>query len=609
MKNKINKDIQQKRWLLFIKVIFLVLLFFFLFSFVYCRAYSQKIYPGVIIGQFDLGGKTKKEAEFFLDTLIEKKAKKGFTFSLLLDKENKEKESFILYPFIISPTDPDLSREIIKFQIKKTVNQAYLIGRRGSIIKRFSQKIPWRKKKIYLQAAINKDEVENILKNYFSSFEEAPKNAYLTFKPNGQIIVEPEKNGFTFDYQKAIRELEDKLKKFDLDSQPIFLERSEKKPLIRAEEIEGFIPQVKKILTSLPFILFYKNRRWIVKKDEFQKWLDFQKKNGKIQISLNQNEVDKFLEKIAVEINQEPQEAKFKMENQKVVEFQPGREGLVLDKKGTCQKIENGIIYNNKKKIEIQTKIIQPKVSLKDINDLGIKELIGQGESNFAGSPKNRIHNIQVGANRLNGLLIPPGEEFSLVKALGKVDADAGYLPELVIKGDRTIPEFGGGLCQIGTTAFRAALNAGLPIVERQPHSYRVSYYEPAGMDATIYDPHPDLRFINDTGNYILWQSKIKGTKLIFEFWGTSDGRKVEVTKPKIFNITSPGPTKYIETDELKPGEKKRIEIAHKGADTEFTRTITYPDGRVKKEVWRSHYKPWPEVYLVGKEKDNSKKE
>jgi len=117
--------------------------------------------------------------------------------------------------------------------------------------------------------------------------------------------------------------------------------------------------------------------------------------------------------------------------------------------------------------------------------------------------------------------MIKPDEDFSFNKALGAVDASTGYLPELVILADKTVPEFGGGLCQVSSTAYRAALNSGLPILERHAHAYPVSYYKPYGVDATIYLPSPDMRFTNDTGKYIYVQTKIIGTKLYFDFFGT----------------------------------------------------------------------------------------
>jgi len=150
---------------------------------------------------------------------------------------------------------------------------------------------------------------------------------------------------------------------------------------------------------------------------------------------------------------------------------------------------------------------------------------------------------------------------------------------------------------------FRTALGTGLPITMRRNHSYRVSYYEPAGTDATIYSPWPDLKFINDTGNNILIQSRIEGDNLFFDFWGTSDGRIATRTTPVIYNIVRPGPTKIIETLDLEPGVKKCTEHAHNGADAYFDYTVTFPNGEVREKRFNSHYVPWQEVCLVGVEK------
>jgi vancomycin resistance protein YoaR len=123
--------------------------------------------------------------------------------------------------------------------------------------------------------------------------------------------------------------------------------------------------------------------------------------------------------------------------------------------------------------------------------------------------------------------LIKPDETFSFNKTLGPVDSSTGYLPELVILENKTTPQFGGGMCQVSSTAFRAALNAGLPILERTAHAYPVSYYKPFGVDATIYLPKPDLVFKNDTGKYIFIQTHIEGTKISFDFYGTKPQRSI----------------------------------------------------------------------------------
>ncbi len=160
-----------------------------------------------------------------------------------------------------------------------------------------------------------------------------------------------------------------------------------------------------------------------------------------------------------------------------------------------------------------------------------------------------------------------------------------------------------GEVIQVGTTIFRATFNSGLPVTQRRNHSYRVSYYEPAGTDATIYDPAPDYRFVNDTGHHILIQTRMEGNDLYFDLWGTKDGRKVVATKPVIYNIVKPAPTKIIETPDLPEGKRKCTESAHAGADAYFDYTVTYPNGEVKKERFSSHYIPWQAVCLVGAKK------
>ena len=196
-----------------------------------------------------------------------------------------------------------------------------------------------------------------------------------------------------------------------------------------------------------------------------------------------------------------------------------------------------------------------------------------------------------------------------MLKNLGQIDGRHGWFSELVIKGNKTLPEYGGGLCQIGTTMFRTAVNTGLPITERRSHSYRVSYYEPAGTDATIYDPSPDLKFLNDTEHYIYINAYIKGTHVYFEFWGTNDDRQVEVGKPHIYHITYPPATKLIETTTLAPGKKKCTESAHAGADADFSTTVKYASGTERSETFHSHYRAWQAVCLIGVEELSEDKE
>jgi vancomycin resistance protein YoaR len=252
-------------------------------------------------------------------------------------------------------------------------------------------------------------------------------------------------------------------------------------------------------------------------------------------LSLNEENLKKYLERIREENRVNPENARLAFSEGKASTFSLSKDGYELNVDESFNSINKAFRENPlAKDVNLAVIVLKPEVTSSDIDRYGIKELIGQGVSNFRGSPKNRIHNINVGASKFNGVLIKPGEEFSFIKTLGPVDASAGYLPELVIKVDKTIPEYGGGMCQVSTTCFRAALNSGLKITARTNHAYPVQYYAPQGTDATVYIPNPDLRFINDTPGYVLIQTHIEGTQLTFDFYGTSDGRQTKLVGPTV---------------------------------------------------------------------------
>lgn len=304
------------------------------------------------------------------------------------------------------------------------------------------------------------------------------------------------------------------------------------------------------------------------------------------------------------------QEATFKFENNRVQEFKPAKNGREVDKnKLKDQIIETLMTIESQplKEYTINPPVIhtEPTATTEGVNNLGIKELIGKGSSKFKGSIASRMHNIGLASSRLNGILIPPGQTFSFNEALGDVSTFTGYQQAYIIKEGKTILGDGGGVCQVSTTFFRAALNAGLPILERQPHSYRVTYYEQdsgPGLDATVFQPSPDLKIKNDTPAHILIQTSFdqKNATLIFELYGTSDGRIVEVSKPKTWDVTPPPPDLYQDDPTLPVGVVKQIERRTNGSKVSFDYKVTRNEEVLQNRTFYSVYRPWQAVYLRG---------
>lgn len=323
-------------------------------------------------------------------------------------------------------------------------------------------------------------------------------------------------------------------------------------------------------------ILATEDQRFAVEPSELKNWIEsYQRRyTSSREYRPNYKNIEKYLLVLSSKVNAPPVNGKFVLEDGKIQEFTPAQAGKMLNTPGTLVNIVSALAQvkqtpGNKPTIaELEIDEIEPEVTSEKANNLGINNLLARGESNFAGSPQFRAHNIGIGSKVFSGVLLKSGEEFSFNKLLGKVDAATGYQQELVIKNGTLIPEYGGGLCQVSTTLFRAAAAAGLPILERHPHSLPVRYYNPQGFDATIYPGVSDLRFKNDTQAYILIQSKIVNSKIYFEIYGTKDNRKVVIDGPHQYDIQPDGAMKAV-----------------------LTRTVTYPDGKEIKDTFRSNYK------------------
>ncbi|MEO6077452.1 MAG: VanW family protein [Candidatus Andersenbacteria bacterium] len=218
--------------------------------------------------------------------------------------------------------------------------------------------------------------------------------------------------------------------------------------------------------------------------------------------------------------------------NGAVILVHGGRKGSIVDGIKTSLTLRSALI-KGQTNVPVYMKTYRPAIfSADDFARLSFPDLITTGTTSFAGSPSNRVHNIVVGTEKFNGVVVMPGETFSFNNYLGAVDAENGYLPELVIKENVTTPEYGGGICQISTTAFRAAMYAGLQVTDRHNHSYPVSYYGSPGFDATVYEPNPDFKFKNDMKTPVLLTTSVIGTKVNFQVRGTNDGRKVTINGP-----------------------------------------------------------------------------
>ena len=465
---KFFTKIFKSRWFIFFATGFFVSLIlcstaFFTFEFYY----KDKIFPGVKIGSIKLSGKSFDEAFREVEKSSNQLIQDGLFFKY------KEKE-VVVSSLLIATEDPGLSKEIFSFNLKKSINEAYRFGRGRNIFLNIKNRISafLSNKEIMVYFELNKEELTDVLVSNFSLLEDPGQDAKIDIKIKNnkfKITVLPEKLGKSFDYDLSIKRAENNLK--NLSVAPIQMYMKTDYPNIKEDDVKNKIPLVKKVLSVAPVSLKYEcllddnlvsfcpsKEEKLVSNQEFIDWIVI---GDEAEIKFDKEKIKIFLEEEASIINVAPQDAKFKIEDEKVLEFQESGDGVKLSIDKTLLDIDDKFLAQASSTANMIIEKDIAKNSIGAVNDLGIKELLGVGESSFAGSPQNRRHNIKVGAESLDGLLIKSDEEFSLVSALGTIDAEAGYLPELVIKGNKTVPEYGGGLCQIATTGFRVALDSG----------------------------------------------------------------------------------------------------------------------------------------------------
>jgi vancomycin resistance protein YoaR len=322
--------------------------------------------------------------------------------------------------------------------------------------------------------------------------------------------------------------------------------------------------------------------------------------------------LDAIITSIKQQVNLKPVSPLFNLVDGKAVTFQVGTDGKMLDedalKQTVIEKIKEAYLSDRPEKIALAmpVKTIHAADATDEANRLGIKEEVAQGSSLFHGSSDERIFNVALAASRLNGVIIKPGEIFSFDKAVGDISSLSGYKQAYVIENGKTVLGDGGGVCQVSTTLFRAALNAGLPIVERHQHAYRVEYYEEnsgPGIDAAIYSPTVDLKFKNDTGHALLIQTSVDYTaqQLTFDLYGTKDpNRQVSISTPVVLSTSPAPPPLYQDDPTLPAGQVKQVDFSAAGANVYFTRTVTENSKTTIYDKFTSNYKPWQAVYMRG---------
>ncbi len=553
----------------------------------YVLAYRGRILPGVAVAGIEVGNMTGEEAASLLRKEIGTEMKKIKVVS--------NQESWEMVPSEIG----------LEVDLPATINQVWLVGRRGGLLERLGQAQGSFFEGVNLGLVIrtDKDKFEKRLAEIENELNQEAVEPSVTLKQEGEekmVEVSRGKDGWLVDTDNLRNLLLAKWSVLQSNDQEVPMKLI---PVEISEEAVEKIKQVAEKLVDKELVMRLDEESWDFAGEELLGLL-----RPAETVVFDQKKVEKAVAEFAEGVNRQPRNATFKFEGGKVREFTASREGLRVIEEDLVVKIKSAYFsLLEQERVEILVTAIrtEPKITTSEVNNLGIKELLGKGESTYFHSIPNRVHNVGLAASRIAGVLVAPGEEFSFNDAVGEISGKTGYKTAYVISGGRTVLGDGGGVCQVSTTLFRAALAAGLPILERKAHAYRVGYYEqdyPAGIDATVYSGSADLKFRNDTPAHILIQPVIDTDNyyLAFEIYGTSDGRKAEISTPKLWGQSPPPPTLYQDDPTLPVGTMKQIDWAAWGAKTSFDYKVTRNGETVFEKTFVSTYRPWQAIYLRG---------
>jgi vancomycin resistance protein YoaR len=552
--------------------------------------WADRIMPGIHVLNVDLGGLTRDEAREHLAASFDHPP--GWYPTLHYGSQSW-------------PVDPEALG--VHLDVDATVAAALAVGHRGDLATRFQEQIGVLRRgyKVEPLLAAAPPSGSMFLSQIAHEINHPSRNASLQLGDDLAVVVTPAQTGREVDEMVTQQLLVQRA--LEKEGGDVDLVVHESPPILT--DLSATEDQINLILSEPITLSTPDFEPWIIEPEELANWLVLQPavdQDGQatLEVGLDLGPAAALAEEIAGQVARKSKDARFRYDvaSERVIPVVQSIVGQTLDVTSTVSLIEHAAT-SEERSIPLPLVEIPPAISTKDVPNVASFDLIGEGTSNFAGSSAARIQNIGVGAAQFDGVLVAPGQTFSFNHYLGEVTAEKGYAESIIIWGNETRTDVGGGLCQVSSTAFRAAFWAGVPVTERLPHLFRVSYYEPPrGMDATIYSPYTDLKWVNDTEGFILIRTYMDtaNKNLTFRFYGQDSGRTVEMDGPHETRIKEPPPPLNRPTSTLYEGQKRQIEWAKDGMDVTVYRIVKENGKEVRRDEFFSRYKPWQAVYLVG---------
>jgi vancomycin resistance protein YoaR len=408
-----------------------------------------------------------------------------------------------------------------------------------------------------------------------------------------RLELVPGRSGTTLDRTAAARVIVRALAGFDRATVPLPVRTT--RPRVTPTDLLSAL-RLDRMVLSAPVTLRLGPRRWQISRGQLASMLLLQQDRHS-GLKLGGPAANRYFAHLVGLAHRPPRDAGFAVDGP-AVRITPAETGLGIDVPRTIHAVLNAARRVHGRSASIVVAKLQPRRSTAEAKAMGITGLVSSYETFYGGIP-NRIHNVQLVAHLIDGKLIPPAGTFSFNEATGERTAAKGFLAAPVIINGELQTALGGGVCQVSTTVFNAAYEAGLRITARTNHALYISHY-PLGRDATVDYPDTDLKFANDTKRWLLVRTFVGPSSLVVSLYGTPQGRRVVTDTAPLVAHGRPPIERTVDAT-LKPGEKVIDDAGVPAQTTSVRRRVYAPDGALLYDnTWYSSYQAEPELVRVG---------
>ncbi len=560
------------------------------------RSFAGRIYPNVSIRGMVVGEMTPAAAS---------------------DALQEQYQEFLAQPVTLTygdrswtPTMQDLG---ISLAIDETVAEAYAAGRTNGFVENLREvRAVWQQGlEIPLRIVVDQPQMQAYLLRLAAEIEKPAIDASLVRQDLTTVIV-PSVNGAQLLVDETMVDVTAAVQ--SLEPQVVAMRTRAFPPLLSEDDILATQDEIAALLQE-PLILETEAESFEWSLPDIADMITIERifnaeGPDTLQVGIDQAMVREKLATMAEDLQELGSYPRVAWNGGDLTITDPGTPGRGLDLELAEERVMQAFADGDRQ-VQLPFAELPPPVTEANLDSLGIDTLLGHGKSDFSGSAAYRITNIKAGMRLLDGVLLAPGDEFSFNNTVGRIDASNGFVEGYAIVQNRTQLEWGGGICQDSTTMFRAAFWAGLPITERWGHSFYISWYDKygfgeygngPGMDATIFTGGPDLKFLNDTGHWILIDTNVDTSRTLAEvrIYGTDTGRTVELEGPVTTErIPAPRAPVYVADPSRPRGSPRQSDTARGGMTIVYSRIVKQNGVEVERKEFVTRFRPWPNIFEI----------